>query len=627
MDIFEIAGNPIGINRTGVNFLEPSVSYQNLYNGYVFRQKLQSRKGFRQFGTRLGSQGGDLTDNSRVMGIFNFIKPDESSETLAVTQEFLYKYVPATQIWTQIANVGFVSFGISTNDDYVSGTAYPSETNTQRFIFCSTGMTDIYVYNGTDVQIYTNVAATPFYIAPAGGALTKAKYVEFFGGRLNFFNPVIGGTAFNQMILYSGIANAAGNGDNFNIVGAGDLSADTSQYINGVTIAGDYLLLNFNRSNWTIEKTRDAFNPYFIRKIPSVLGTDAAFSSVSWNNEAKSIGKTGIISSDGRSSLRIDDALPYFTADNIVQSQINESYGGFDRINDQFLFTYVNGSTEPQDVLSQSQVLVHNYKESTWSINNQRFSVLGESDQGIELTWSQIDETINPEWLRWDTTEDIWNKIGIESTVQKTLAGDDKSFIYQLNVDYDDYYVDVTNITQASLGVATISPCAIQVRDAVVFENVVGMTEINGINLEVTAIGETNGATTSITVNLDTTDYTAYDSLGSVSKLINFYAELVPFNPYRDHGRKVNMSHIEFLVNTKESALLVDIYADEQDSPFKANVPITPTQINAERQWVMMTVNQEANFINIVMKQSSVSKFAEVTSVRIHCSPGSFTHD
>ena len=625
MEIYEITGYRTGIDRAGVNFLDPADAFETIENGYIYRQELLSRKGFKQFANRLGNQGGEIADNSRVMGIFEHILPDDSKELLAVTKNFLYRYSDTTNLFTQVPMAGAApagGFAISNNNDYVSGMSYPTATNTQRFLFCSRGMTDIYFYNGTNVQSFT--LNNPDYVAPPGGPLTRATYLAWFGERLNFFVPVINGVQQSQMVLYSGIRNTAGNGDKFNVAGSGNLPADTFEYMTGAVIAGDYMVLNFNRSNWTLEKTRDAFNPYFIRKVPSVLGTDASFSAVSWNNNTKSVGKTGILNTDGRQSLRTDDKIPYFTADDFDQLQFDLTYGGFDRINSQFLFAYRSNLSDLTD-LTQDKVLVNNYEESTWAINDERFSVFGQTDKGINLAWNDIDETQNPSWARMDETEEIWNQIGIGKSVQKTLAGDNQSFIYEINADYDDYFVDISAITQASAAVVTVSPCALQVGDLVAFANVQGMIQINGLTGTISAIGTTLGATTSITVNIDSVAFTAYTMGGTVSKVISFYAKMSPFNPYRNAGRKCYISHIEFLINTNNGNLRIDVFDDEEEAPFKSNTLLQPIGALKAREWITMIVDQESNFLTLAMSQETPASQVTVTSIRIHCAQGGMT--
>jgi hypothetical protein len=618
VDIYEITGNKTGVSREGVNFLEPADSFQNLLNGFIYRQVLQSRQGFKQFSSTR------LADGSRVMGIFEHIIPaDNTKELLAISKNFLYIYVPGTDTFNQVPMAGSApvgGFGIVSNGDYVSGTSYPFADGSQRFVFSGKGMSDIYMYDGTDVQSFTLDNAD--YQAPASGAITRSTYVIWFGERLNLIAPYINNILQPQAVLYSGIRDTDGNGDKFNVPGSGMLSGDTYEFINGATIRGNTIAVNFNRSNWTLEKTRDAFNPYFFRKVPSVLGTDAGFSAVAWNDEVKSIGKTGIISTDGRESLRVDSKIPYFTADDIDANDFDLTYGGFDRTNSQFMFAYKSAASS--DITTQDKVLVNNYEENTWSVYDQRFSCFGQTDKGQDLVWNDIYEVNNPSWARWDTTEEIWNKIGIEAATQKTLAGDDEGFIYELNADYDDYVVAITGITQAANAVITTVDQAFEVGDRVSITSVQGMTQINDEN-QFTYATVTAATLTTITVNIDSTDYSAYISGGIISKIISFYAETIPFNPYRSEGRKCYVSHVEFLLDTNAGHLLVDVYEDEEESPFKADILLEPQGIEKAREWVTMTVNQEANFLTFVLKQESASVQVRQTSMRIHCSMGGLT--
>lgn len=629
LEIYEITGYRTGIARDGVNFLEPKDSFQNIEDGYVYRQVLQSRKGFKQFSTNLMT--GAIPDGTRVMGIFENTHNDGTRESLVCTKQFLYRYNSGTNTYDQIPMGGGApagGFGIVSDDEYVSGTTYPFANGDNRFVFCSLGMTDIYQYNPVGaglVNRYNLAADNPFFVNPPAttfppaGLLNRAKYVCWFGERINFGYPLISGIPYPQLTLYSGIRNVAGNGDNFSVSGAGDKSAVTYEYMTGQTIAGNYILLNFNQSTWTLELTQDVFNPYFIRRIASPLGTDADFSAVTWNNQTTSIGKTGIIISDGRSSLRTDNKIPYFTAQDINQEEFNLTYGGFDRINGQFLFAY-RGDESTLVPLTQDRVLVKNYEEDSWAIYNARFSVFGQTDQGPQLVWNDIYEVNDPSWLTMNTTEEIWNEIGVETGVQKTLAGDNNGYVYELNQDYDDYFTVITGISQAAAAVITTNGIQFEIGDIVFIDGVVGMTEING--LKPTVIAKT---ATTITVDIDSSLYTPYISDGHVSKEISFYAETVPFNPWRSEGKLVYISHVEFLLNTNTGNLRVDILMDEEQSPFKSNVLLQPSGTLKEREWITVVVNQDANFFTFVMRQQSVSQQVFLTSIRIHCKPADLT--
>ena len=632
MDVFEITGLQEGISKAGVNYLQPKDSYQNLINGFVYRQVLQSRQGVGFFATRLSGA-------SRVFGIFEHTLVDGTTELLVIDQNNLYKFNTGTGVFDLIpfggSIAGYAGFNISAKDFYVSGTSYPFADNTNRFVFCGLGMnpllTDstIFQYDGTSVTCYTDVADNPDYVAPLNGPLNSANFVLWFNGRLNFIAPSLNSTEFNQMILYSGIRTAGGNGDNFNIAGAGNFVIDTYQFITGASILGQVMVINLNRSAYVLEKTKDAFNPYFGRAVPGVLGTNAKFSTVSWDDAVVSMGKTGILSCDGRQNLRTDDKIPNFTREDVDQINFNLTYGGFDRLNNQFMWSY---KISESDSDTQNSVLVKNYEEGTWSIYDQRFSVLGQTDVGLNLTWDDIEAAGgNESWATWDTTEEIWNRIGLGSEVQKTLAGDDLGFIYELNQDFDDYFTSISNITAGATTTVTVTATGILAGDFVTIASVEGMTEINNFDQSTSRLVKPlynviSATPTSIVLDVDSTLYTAYTTGGTLSKIIQFKAETIPFNPYREIGRRVYIGYVEFLLEPNGGNLLVDVYADQETSPFIQDVPITPRDPEQQlAEWISLSINQEANFITLVMKQNSPAVQVRLTSLRIHCEPGGLT--
>jgi len=640
MDIFEITGYETGLSLAGVNYLQPADSFQNIENGFIYRQVLQSRKGVGFFAPRLP---GGAFPPSRVMGIFEFTKPNGDKELLVADTNYLYKYDTTSGLFVKINFAGslaaYPGFRITGKDQYISGVSYPTATDTPRFVFTSSGInisgatSGIFFYDGSNVYCYTNVADNPNYAPPQQGALISATYVLWFNGRINFICPTIAGLTtitYNHSVLYSGIKNSLGNGDKFNVSGSGLFSAGTFYYITGATILGEIMVLNFNRMAFTLEKTRDVFNPYYGRQVPGVLGTDAKFSAVSYGETVKSVGRTGILAADGRSNLRIDNKIPNFTADNIGQIPFNLIYGGFDRVNNQFLWTYPS----EEESLTQDSVLVSNYEEDTWSVYDQRFSVLGQTDIGLNLTWDDIDGVAsgNPSWARMDTTEEIWDLIGLGESVQKTLAGDDLGFVYDINQTYNDYVTSISGADSNATVTLTVAANAMQPGDMVTVSNVVGMVDANGdsinnfdtttntlISLPYLVLSSTP---TTITLNVDSTIYSAYISGGTVSKVIEFSAETIPFNPYREQGRKCYVSHVDFLIENNGGSLMVDVYADQSETPFLQNVLIQPSIIPTNSSYISMTVNQESTFLTFVLKQTSSAVQLRLTAMRLYCSPG-----
>lgn len=639
MEVYEISGFRTGKDDAGVNFLDPADAFEVLEDGYIYRQVLQSRLGISQFGNRLTSAA-PFVDNSRVIGIFNDIFPTNhgiSKRLLVFTQHYMYSYsagaftrIPGGGVGTQPpANI---DFGITSQSAYISGVSYLTGAGARRFVFCcdsfGVGAQGIYFYNGTDIR-YFNVADANNninYAPPGGGTFTAAKQVFSFNGRINFLVPTINAIVHYQKVLYSGIQDASGKGDKFNVTGSGEIGSAMPDHLRGGTILGDKLILNYQQSTHVLDRTGDANNPYFIRKVPGVLGTDAGFSPVSWGMTAKSIGKNGMIETDNRQSLRFDDKVPRFTEEDISQANFEMIYGGYDRDIGQFVFTYPSAGSSFA-ATTQDKVLVHNYEERTWAINNQRLTVFGETEEGVDIAMNQINETQNSSWLRMNTTEELWGTIGLGNHVYKTLAGDNYGYVYQLNQDCDDYYSTITGITNAAQAVVTCGAAAFIVGDTVTIEDVTTMTRING-EAQVVAV---NAALNQITINIDSSDVTQFIPYaaggGGISMPITFEAKLAPFNPFREQGRQCYLSHIEFLVSTSSPEIAAVVRINEKYSFLKSTIlTVTPTAISTRpREWLSMSVNQEANFFTLELVTSGGSRQAKIFAIRLHCKPGSFT--
>ena len=81
-------------------------------------------------------------------------------------------------------------------------------------------------------------------------------------------------------------------------------------------------------------------------------------------------------------------------------------------------------------------------------------------------------------------------------------------------VTFDNYSLNITAITQAAQAVVTVGAHSIVAGDTVYIASVAGMTEINGARYEVASVGATT-----ITLDVDSTGFTAYSSGGTAKTL------------------------------------------------------------------------------------------------------------
>ena len=574
----------------------------------------------------------------RVMGIFEYIADNEIKELLTFDKDYLYRFDETTNTLQQVLSTSddpITTFGITGNDDYVSGTDYPDKVFNARFVFTGKGMTDVYFFDGYGIKRFTNAVDNTDYQAfgSPSEVLTRAKHVFFFGERLNFLVPVLDGILYPQGLLFSAIRDSSGKGDKFNTSGAGLINLDTRDYISGWGKVEDRVLITLYESEWVIDKSSDNFNPYIPREISSVFGTDADFATVVRSSKAESLGKLGVIDTDLSTTIRVDDNIPYFTRDEVDPDDIDLTYGGYDEDNSQTLFSYRSNEGPIAD--TQDRVLTHNWNEKSWSVFLQRFSCYGRSEAGTILAMNQIDENIKDEWIAMDTTEEIMNKLGLTKSFKKTLAGDDNGFVYHINVDYDDYTNRIFDITSASSAVLTLDEHAFQVGDNVKIEQVEGMlnaNEENGINSSasgkafytVTAISE---ADSTVTINHITSDLTAYSTGGLISKTIDFSATLNEFNPWRDKGYQCYLKEIEFYLENNGAGLLVDISDSNTPGAYINKVKIEPLNSAKANEYVKLQIENVADFHTIKMTQLSKSNQVIIKSIRILAEQGGFTND
>lgn len=635
MEVYEITGIKTGVSKSGVNYLEPSDSFQSIVNGYIYRQVLQSRLGYQQFSNRLTPDPATMVSPSRVLGIFELKNTNGTSNLYAFDSNFMYKWsagVFSPISFDPVSMAAYAGFAVSQPEDYISVTAYPDKDNNTRIVFTGRGIalnsnnSALFYYDPNTDLIYDFTQSADYSPPPpTEGDINRASFVFWKNERLNLVAPVLNNVTYYQSVLYSGIRNRDGNGDKFDVAGSGMITADTNDIIVGSSILGQTIALNFSQSNWVIEITSDPFNPWFIRKIPSVIGTDAPFSSVEWFDSVYSMGKTGAIRMDNRQSLRFDNKIPYFTSSDIDQGNFPTVYGGFDRITNQFLWSYQ--SNEAISV-TQDNILAYNYEETSWSTYDISATVFGSTFIGEDLVWNQIFEDNNPSWAQWDTTEEIWNKIGLGDKTNKTLFGDNYGYIYELNRDFDDNFSNITNVTAGASTIIETDSGKFYVGDEVVIQNIGGMVELENFDPEefyqvFTPWTVTSVTDNLVTINANSTNFTAWTTGGTISKIIKFSATTNPFNPWRDKGLKCYVGYIETLFNTNGGYLLVDLFSNQSQSPYRSNIPCVPNvSLPQKTQWISLSVNQEADFHVFRFRQFTPGAQVQITSIRIHCMPG-----
>ena len=79
------------------------------------------------------------------------------------------------------------------------------------------------------------------------------------------------------------------------------------------------------------------------------------------------------------------------------------------------------------------------------------------------------------------------------------------------------------------------------------------------------------------------------------------------------------------MLNRQNGRVTVELYEDEEDSPYKTCQLIPDTSSSKAREWISVSVDQESEFHTILFKNESVIEQTIISAIRIYCSPGAFT--
>lgn len=326
----------------------------------------------------------------------------------------------------------------------------------------------------------------------------------------------------------------------------GYLAAGTSQPITTVTTNEDVILVGFAAKQARLVYTGNDLSPFLFFNINSELGSSATFSGISLDRGGISIGRRGIIETTQQSAQRIDLEIP----DSVFQ--IQASNNGTQRINavrdfykEWIYFTYTPNNS---DWVYPTQTLLWNYRDNTWALLKENYTTQGHYRRTSSFTWATCPFKT---WAQW---QEAWNSGITTSEFPNVVGGNPQGYvlikgqgtgesvsgsiialtnIFNITeitsnnhcVNQGDYlYVQgaigldtatITNISQSSPAViAAVNNFS--AGNTIFITNVNGMTQINGNPYVVlSATG------TTITIQVDSTDFDTYSSGGTVSNYFN----------------------------------------------------------------------------------------------------------
>jgi hypothetical protein len=503
-----------------------------------------------------------------VMGMATYQNAIIDNEPLiAFDTQFAYQYAGG---WERLGT-GAVATWSGNNSQFFWFNTWLGTTAADYFLFVTNFNQNeaqfMRYYDGTDWNSFAPVVSLTNNIT-----MVAALVIIPFKNRLLAFNvwektgaspPVQYANRMRFSTVGSPIDNAGAsyypwNTDTSGLGGA--LDCPTQEAIVTVQYIKDRLIVGMEDSSWEIVFTNNQIAPFLWQQINTELGSESTFSIVPFDKVVLSIGNVGIIACTGANVDRIDQKIPdeVFKIQN-VNNGIKRVYGIRDYFTEMVYWTF------PDDAFNATfpylkRVLVYNYKNGTWSFNDDSFTVFGYFQPQTGILWSSTT-------VLWSSDYE-WSSGALDAVFRQVAAGNQQGWTFIVNSDepLNAPSLQITDITVSGTTV-TITAIDFNMRygDYILLENITSDENMELLNGNVYQISTSPGSPNSFTIQASGISG-KYTGRGTIARISNIQLLTKQYNFYREKGRNFYVSRVDFLVDrTSGGQIAVDYFVSTSD--------------------------------------------------------------
>ncbi len=432
-----------------------------------------------------------------------------------------------------------------------------------------------------------------FYFLPMGAApytgpyVATARLIIAFKNRLLLLNTVendnsgglgvntnyvnrcrysFNGSPFAQNAWYEPNQKDNSGTDNGIAAGAGFIDATTEEAIISAEFIKDRLIVYFERSTWELAYTGNALLPFVWQKINTELGSEAQQSTVPFDKAVLTIGNTGVHACNGSNVERIDQLIPDEIFEIFDKDIGVQRVAGIRDYATEMVYWSFPSVDQNQAEVYPARVLVYNYREPSWSVNDDCITAFGYFEQQPGQTWASSTTT-------WDESDFAWAGADTAAQFRQVIAGNQQGYVFIVdpNTSRNAPVMQITNMTYNSsrntmtltiidhtLGAAADDDN--ENADFVLIENAQGVT-FSGFGIyKVVAYVNTN----QVEVGPVTFFTGTYTGGGTAARVSNIRILSKQWNPYVNKGTNLYLAKIDFGVEKTESGqLTVDYYPND----------------------------------------------------------------
>lgn len=525
----------------------------------------------------------------------------------------------------------------------------------------------IWTFDGTTWTAHPGTGANGFFFLPNGGARTAspfivtARLVIAFKNRLLLLNTVecdnSGGAGVGTNTNYVNRCRFSFNGSPFAnnawyepnqvdaagavAAGGGFIDATTEEQIISAEFIKDRLIVYFERSTWELAYTGNAVLPFVWQKINTELGSEAQQSTVPFDKVVLTIGNTGVHACSGTNVERIDTKIP-----DEVFSIFNKNIGvqRVAGVRDYFVemvyWSFPSVDENPNNVYP-NRVLVYNYRNNSWAINDDCITAFGYFEQQDGEAWSSSLDA-------WESANFPWEAGDTQAQFRQVIAGNQQGYVFIVDAE-ESRNAPVMQISQMSYAAAsrqltltivnhtlnTNADLTDQNADFIYIENAQGVTFTGTTIFPVIQVIDAN--TVVVQLNANTNFTGAYTGGGTAARVSNIRIATKQYNPYIDKGRDVYLAKIDFgVLRTTAGQITVDYYPNASSysmvqngfvtgalmgtsvlETFPYDATLYPFEQQQDRLWHQVYFQSEGECIQLFIYMT----FPQITNVAVAFSP------
>jgi hypothetical protein len=415
-----------------------------------------------------------------------------------------------------VNGVGWVNFAPPLSQGSYSIDIYPAAQ------YYLVGATVIYAYRGFLMFF------APYIQTSTGSPILLQDTILFSQNGTPFYTasfdnssaPFYTGKTYNALLVPS-VQSATPQAFWEDVTGFGGYqSSGVAQQIQTVVPNEDVLIVGYPRAFTRLIYTGNNLIPFLTYRINTELGAGSTFSSIIFDQGSFTLGNFGFVLCGQVSAKRIDLSIIDSAFEiNYMNNGAQRVTAARDYVNEWVYVTYCSNQVPWK---FPNQTLQYNYRDDTWAIFNECYTTYGTFSRASGNTWATLP------YESWATWRDPWNAGQSTLLMPEVIGGNQQGFVLfraqGTNEDPSGYIqaiygpVTITGATQAN-------PCVLTANNtfiagiSVMITDVMGMTQLNNNTYTVTAV-----TPTTVTINVDSTGFSAYVSGGVATPTSNIYS-------------------------------------------------------------------------------------------------------